>query len=286
MVVDEVMTAARCSFDGGTALLVDTYKISPLFVTVGKPFGAGIVLCDEIVSKLHLPRILPRWPSTAVAKSTLKSIGIAIQIVAQLMELQPSYMKQVEQTVRKLMESKFVVGYGLLWFTSDKYASSNPGAVGCRRFLFRFSKHDGAAAQQAHLLKWHTTTGNFLEMHCKQFQQDMHTLCLPFKAGSHPAFTLTYALAHLAFVDSPAIQNKKDIPAVLAEIIKLKLQNSTDGFCGDIRLLTSILGINLKMIAFNKPAVFIRVTSEKQEKKYFLSTQWNKKLNTIPDIIA
>ena len=87
-------------------------------------------------------------------------------------------------------------------------------------------------------------------------------------------------------MDSPGIQNKKDIPAVLAEIIKLKLQNSTDGFCGDIQLLPSILGINLKMIAFNKPAVFIRVTSEKQEKKYFLSTQWNKKLNTIPDIIA
>lgn len=43
MVIDECMTAGRCSFSDNSCLLSDTYELKPLFVTVGKMFGAGKV---------------------------------------------------------------------------------------------------------------------------------------------------------------------------------------------------------------------------------------------------
>ena len=41
MVIDECMTAGRCSFSDNSCLLCDFYELKPLFVTVGKQFGAG-----------------------------------------------------------------------------------------------------------------------------------------------------------------------------------------------------------------------------------------------------
>jgi len=51
MIIDECMTAGRCSFSDDSCLLCDSYGLKPLFVTVGKEFGAGLVLMDRQVAR-------------------------------------------------------------------------------------------------------------------------------------------------------------------------------------------------------------------------------------------
>ena len=128
MVVDECMTAGRCSISDNSCLLCDTYGLKPHFVTLGKEFGAGLVLYDR--SRMSLQGANERWSSTYASRTTVRSVGKAIDIMNTLKESKAPYPDLVEETVRAKLGPENVVGFGLMLYISDKYAIKNPAPKG------------------------------------------------------------------------------------------------------------------------------------------------------------
>ena len=122
------MTEGRCSFSDDSCLLCDSYGIKPLFVTVGKEFGAGLIVMDRQVARTQLTLgTNQRWASTYANRSQVKYVGNAIQVMIMLKDTKAAYPSLVEDTVRAKLGASRVVGFDLMLFMGSINRKSGGG---------------------------------------------------------------------------------------------------------------------------------------------------------------
>jgi hypothetical protein len=256
MVIDECMTAGRCAFSENSCLLCDSYGLKPLFVTVGKEFGAGLVLVDRQVARKKMGLgVDRRWASTYASRSQVKSVGKAIRIMLVLKDTKATYPKHVEDTVRAKLGATLVVGFGLMLFISDATAIKNPAPRGMRRFLIRFGKKDSQAVDVASLMKTFSTPGDLVGKTTRAFTAAIKQLLLPYSKGSHPSFTFMYALHVYSHTQKPQItkfSRGQDIGASLGAIVRNALSSALVAIeTDDLAVLEDMLLSQVKAVRNN-----------------------------------
>ena len=288
MVIDECMTAGRCSFSENSCLLCDSYGLKPLFVTVGKEFGAGLVLVDRQVARKKMGLgVDRRWASTYASRTQVKSVGKAIRIMLVLKDTKATYPKHVEDTVRAKLGATLVVGFGLMLFISDATAIKNPAPNGIRRFLIRFGKRSNQADEVASLMESFTTPGDLVGKMTRAFTAAIKQLLLPYSKGSHPSFTVAYALHVYSHTQKPQItklSRGQDIGASLGEIVRNALSSAPVAIeTDDLAVLEDMLLSQVKAVRNNvtepeQQSIFRKVRSS-HGRFFILGAIWWKLLN-------
>ena len=204
-----------------------------------------------------------------------------------LKDTKATYPKHVEDTVRAKLGATLVVGFGLMLFISDATAIKNPAPNGIRRFLIRFGKRSNQADEVASLMESFTTPGDLVGKMTHAFTAASKQLLLPYSKGSHPSFTVAYALHVYSHTQKPQITKLgrgQDIGASLGEIVRNALSSAPVAIeTDDLAVLEDMLLSQVKAVRNNvtepeQQSIFRRVRSS-HGRFFILGAIWWKLLN-------